>query len=450
MSGNEKLDLKHNNELIDRINSENYIKTITDLADEKEIVTSEDVMTRTLHKLISGGTRIDSSFYQKLIQHKLLKPIDNSLKMPNGINTDSLVAECMKILREDRIFSRMFVAYGDLPMKMMRNVHFETPISLKMSIIKEAMPRLFTHSVKASLLAVYIGLQEGLLHKDIYKLASAAMFHDISELHINPEFQNPKHKMTDEDWSQIYAHPVVSYLILKEFPAYNPEISQAVIDHHEKLDGSGYPRGKTFSEIDRNAQIVAVAETIAALIDKGYAHDEIDAKLKMSQGQYNNKYIYYILSVLKESSGSRDLTRQQYTLQKIDTKISIVGSIIKNWFSLVAKLNEQQKSQMLVNTINVRIDYLQMQLIGGGIDIEELEQVYILLGNNTEEWLHDINFIIDESMFQLHQTISEAKRNWPEYKIPHKPRSLGAFLSLWMEETENNVKLEMENITISK
>lgn len=447
MSNNKKDDFNFNNELIDKINSEDYIKAITEMGDKTDIVTSEDVLSRTLHKLIAGGTKIDSSFYTKLIQHKLLKPIDRSIVMPNGINSDSLVAECLKILREDKIFSRMFLAYGDLPMQMMRNVHFETPISLKMSLIKEAMPRLFTHSVKAALISIFIGLKEGMLHRDIYKLATASMFHDISELHINPELQNPKHKMTDDDWAQIYAHPVVSYLILREFPPYNPEISQAVIDHHEKLDGSGYPRGKNADDIDKNAQILAVSETIAALIDKGYTHDEIDAKLKMSQGQYNNKYIYHVLSLLKELASTNSISQQQNTLQKIDKKIQIVGNIINNWDDLTNKLNEQQRTQLLISTVNDRIEYLQMQLNGSGIDIEQLDQVYVLLGDNTEEWLHDINFIIDESLFQVHQTICEAKRNWPEYKETHKPRSLGEYLSQWMADTEKQVKLELNMIS---
>ena len=440
MSASRKEDFRFNDELIDKINSEDYIKTITDLADETEIVANEDIMTRTLHKLIANGTRLDSSFYEKLIQHKLLKPIDRSLMMTNGINSDSLVAESMRLFRKDRIFSRMFVSYGDLPMKIMQNVHFESQISLKMSIIKEAMPRLFSHSVKAALISVFIGLKESLPHKDIYKLAMASLFHDISELHINPELQDPKHKMTDEDWAQIYAHPVVSYLILKEFPAYNPEISQTVIDHHEKLDGSGYPRGKKANEISQFSQILAVAETIAALIDKGYSHDEIQAKLKMNQGQYNNKYIYHVLSVLKEILPSGDSSEQQHELKNIDEKILSVANIIQNWDGLFVKLTKQQQEQKLVHTINERINYLQTQMSENGLDFEQLEQIYILLGDNTDEWLHDINAVVEESLFKLNKTISEAKRNWPEYKDPHKPRSLGEFLSKWMTESEVEIK----------
>lgn len=439
MSVGKKDEFKFNDELIDKINNEDYIKTITELADETEIVANEDIMTRTLHKLIANGTRLDSSFYEKLIQHKLLKPIDRSLMMTNGINTDSLVAESMKIFRNDKILSRMFISFGDLPMNFMRNVHFEAQISLKMSVIKEAMPRLFSHSVKTALISVFIGLKEGILHKDIQKLATAAMFHDISELHINPELQNPKHKMTDEDWAQIYAHPVVSYLILKEFPAYNPEISQTVIDHHEKLDGSGYPRGKRKSKISQFSQILAAAETIAAMIDKGYTHDELQARLKMSHGQYNKKYIYHVLSVLKDILPGDKEKNQEYELKHIDEKIVSVGTIIKNWDALFEKLTKQQQDQKLVHVINERINYLQIELSENGLDFDQLEEVYILLGENSEEWLHDINAIIEESIFKLRQMVSEAKRNWPEYRHPHKPRSLGEFLSQWIFSTESEV-----------
>jgi hypothetical protein len=242
--------------------------------------------------------------------------------------------------------------------------------------------------------------------------------------------------MTDEDWAQIYAHPVVSYLILKEFPVYNPEISQTVLDHHEKLDGSGYPRGKTADDISQFSQILAVAETIAAMIDKGYSHDEIQAKLKMSQGQYNNKFIYHVVSVLKDAMLPNHKDVQKHDLKNIDEKILGIGSIIKNWDEMHVKLNKQQQEQQLVHTINERVNYLQTQMSENGIDFDQLEQIYILLGDNTDEWLYDINAIVTEILFKLNQTISEAKRNWPQYKEPHKPRSLGEFLSVWMADSE--------------
>ncbi|MBD3610585.1 MAG: HD domain-containing protein [Gammaproteobacteria bacterium] len=429
-------EISFNNELIDKINSDDYIKAVTELGDTKEMVTSEDVMTRTLHKLVSKGTQIDSSFYDKLIQHKLLKPLDRSVIISNGINTDSLVAEAMTMMNRDKRFNYMFMKYGDLPLQLMRNVHLENQISLKITIIKQAMPRLFKHMIQTALLALYIGLKDGLKNKELIQLITASILHDISELHINPDLQNPEYKMSDEDWTQVYAHPIVSFLILREFPVYNTSISNIVLEHHEKLDGSGYPRGKLVDEISKAGQILAVADTISALLEKGCLCDEIEAKISMNQGQYNTKYLYTVISALKSTAHYEDTETKAYTLKRVDEKLGLVGKIIQEWHDIFHKLTEQQKNQLLIDTINKRIKYIQMQLIGSGLDTEQLDQIYILLGEETGEWLHDTNSISNEAIFQLSTTVKEAKRNWPEYNAPHKARSLGEYLSTWMSDTE--------------
>lgn len=425
-----------NNDLIDQINSDSYIKTVTELGDTMELMSSEDIRTRTLHKLVAKGTKIDSTFYDKLIQHKLLKPIDRSLLVTDGITTDKLVAEAMSILNADRRFNYMFMTYGDLPVQILRNIYLEAPIALKMTIIKQAIPRLFKHSIEVALIALYIGLRENLKNKELSQLVTAGVLHDISELHITPELQDSTHSMSDEDWAQIYAHPVLSFLILREFPSYHPTISQIVLEHHEKLDGSGYPRAKRNTETCSLGHVLSVSEAVAGLIDKGYTAEELDAKLKMCQDQYNQRYIHYILEVLKSNpQKATELTNKQVNFKNIDEKLTLIGAIIDEWEVLRNKLSSEQKQQLLIDTLDMRLKNLRIHLIGGGFDTTQLEEIYLILGDDTKEWLQDTNSIIEEALFQIHTIIAEVKRNWPEYKDSHKPRSLGEFLSNWMNSS---------------
>ncbi|MBD3610586.1 MAG: HD domain-containing protein [Gammaproteobacteria bacterium] len=423
-----------------QINSNKYVKAVTKLGDKMDVVADEDVLTHTFHKLIAKGTKVDGSFYEKLIQHKLLKPIDRSLMVTDGVSADKLVADASMMISRDPKFKYMFMQFGDVPVHVMRKIHLENPLALKLTLIKLAMPRLFKHSIEVALIAIYIGLKAGRTNKELTQLATAGIFHDISELHINPELQNPEHDLTDDDWHQIYAHPFISYLILKEFPAYHPAISYMTLDHHEKLDGSGYPRGHDESEISSLGHILSVAESVAGLIDKGYTPDEIDAKLKMCQGQFNNQYIHFILTALRGAASFSDGSDKQPTLQIIDKKLHLIGEIIKEWHTLTEKLNEQQRNQMLIHTVTDRLKYLEMQLVGSGFDTEQLDQVYVMLGEDTEEWLSDSNSIIDEAMFQLNTIIGEVKRRWPEHANPHKPRSLGEYLSSWMNSSEDRIR----------
>ena len=436
-------DIKLKKDLVDTVNSNGYIEEITKLGDKMDVIAGEDILTQTYHKLISAGTKIDSTFYEKLIQHKLLKPIDRSLVASDGVNTDKLVAEASILLGRDPRFKKMFMKYADLPLQIFRHVHFENALSLKLTIIREAMPRLFRHSIQVSLVAIYLGIRDGLKNKDLFRLASAGMFHDIGELHINPELQNPEHRLDDDDWYQIYAHPFISYLILKEFPYYHPSISTIVLDHHEKIDGSGYPRGVKRDEINPLGQIMSIAEVTVGLMNKNLSSEDLEAKLKLCQGEYDRKYLGYLVEVFKDTK-RREESGNSHSLKVIDKKMSMVHGIIHEWQHLLEKLNDQQREQLLVHTVTDRLDYLHTKLVGTGFVPEETEVVYLALGEESDDWLIETSSIVDEALFQIHKIIGEVKRRWPQHKDPHKPRTLGEYLSIWLNDSEKKI---YENIS---
>ena len=70
-----------------------YIQQLVDTAENENISATEDIFNSHGVKLIASGTRINRNIYQKLINNKLLKPIDSSLKIENGVDTGYLLPE---------------------------------------------------------------------------------------------------------------------------------------------------------------------------------------------------------------------------------------------------------------------------------------------------------------------------------------------------------------------
>jgi len=78
-----------------------YVTTITEMADHKEVISSEDIYTSNGIKLITKNTIIGSSQREGLIKHKLCKPIDQSLIVQNGVTVDSLAREVARLIKEN-------------------------------------------------------------------------------------------------------------------------------------------------------------------------------------------------------------------------------------------------------------------------------------------------------------------------------------------------------------
>ncbi len=120
------------------------------------------------------------------------------------------------------------------------------------------------HEQNVSNLAVAIAREMGLDAERVHGLRLAAVVHDIGNIQIPAEILAKPAKLTEIEYAFVKTHPQAGHDILKDIDFPWP-VAQIVLQHHELLDGSGYPRGLKGSEIVLEARILAVANVIAAM-----------------------------------------------------------------------------------------------------------------------------------------------------------------------------------------
>jgi putative nucleotidyltransferase with HDIG domain len=125
----------------------------------------------------------------------------------------------------------------------------------------------YQHCLLVTGIAVDFGLSLGFARRDLERLQSAAMFHDIGKAKIPLAILDKPGRLDDEERAQIETHPGAGYDILKGSPGISPEILDAVRHHHEYLDGSGYPDGLCASSIADIVRILTISDIFAALIE---------------------------------------------------------------------------------------------------------------------------------------------------------------------------------------
>jgi HD-GYP domain-containing protein (c-di-GMP phosphodiesterase class II) len=120
------------------------------------------------------------------------------------------------------------------------------------------------HNLRVARLCVHIGRQMSMSASELRVLARAGLMHDIGKLGI-PEAVLDKHSPLDEsEWILMRTHPEMGLTLLDRIGQSSREVL-AVLYHHERLDGSGYPYGLKAEAIPIEARIVAVADTYDAL-----------------------------------------------------------------------------------------------------------------------------------------------------------------------------------------
>jgi len=151
------------------------------------------------------------------------------------------------------------------------------------------------HQRRVTDLACAIATEMNLSSRRINGLSMAGMIHDIGKIAVPEAILSKPTKLTAEEFIMIKTHPHVGYEILKEIDFPWP-VAQIILQHHERMDGSGYPHGLAGEEILVEARILAVADVLEATSsDRPYrpAHS-IDIALEensRNRGILYDKYV---------------------------------------------------------------------------------------------------------------------------------------------------------------
>jgi PAS domain S-box-containing protein/putative nucleotidyltransferase with HDIG domain len=120
------------------------------------------------------------------------------------------------------------------------------------------------HQMRVADIACAIAKEKGWSDARLQGLRVASMVHDIGKISISAELLTKPTRLTPADWEIIHEHPETGYRILKDIPFPWP-IAEIVRQHHERLDGSGYPFGLKGDAILPEAKILAVADVAEAM-----------------------------------------------------------------------------------------------------------------------------------------------------------------------------------------
>jgi putative nucleotidyltransferase with HDIG domain len=132
------------------------------------------------------------------------------------------------------------------------------------SAIERRDPYTAGHQIRSATLARTIATEMGLSQEKIDGIRVAGSIHDIGKLSIPAEILSKPTKLSEVEFSLIKEHSRSGYEILKDVESPWP-LAEIVYQHHERMDGSGYPRNLKGEEILIEARILAVADVVEAM-----------------------------------------------------------------------------------------------------------------------------------------------------------------------------------------
>lgn len=131
-------------------------------------------------------------------------------------------------------------------------------------VIDAKSPFTARHSERVAAIAVELGAELGFEREELRRLRRAGLLHDIGKLGTSNLILDKNGPLTDDERAAVELHPVHTRELLERVGAFR-ELAADAADHHEKLDGSGYPRGISGEQLSLSARILAVADIFEAM-----------------------------------------------------------------------------------------------------------------------------------------------------------------------------------------
>jgi HD-GYP domain-containing protein (c-di-GMP phosphodiesterase class II) len=168
---------------------------------------------------------------------------------------------------------------------------FDDTIKVVANLSDARDPYTFGHSARVSEFSVAIAEELG--WKETYEVRVGGVLHDIGKIGVPDAILNKKERLTDEEYARMKQHPTIGYNAMADSQAmssYLPMVLPAILEHHIRVDGGGYPAQRVGERISTVGQIVHVADVFDALTSTGRPYrsamppDEAIAILRRGSG----------------------------------------------------------------------------------------------------------------------------------------------------------------------
>lgn len=264
------------------------------------MVLADDAVTPNGQLLIPSGTRLTENHLFRMNLYQILSaaiqitdgknPVDPLLEtmadevfLPGDMHTNEIrLRKTEGFLRFNKVYMKVDTIIRELfddlllghPIDekkllattdtLISSARLKSDLFTYMHQIRSENYHTYVHSINVSILCNMFGHWLKLPKEDLDELTLAALIHDIGKTKISLDLLNKSEKLTEEEFNQVREHAQIGYEIIKE-SNFSQTVKDAVLLHHERNDGSGYPFGFTREEIPDFAKIIAITDVYDAM-----------------------------------------------------------------------------------------------------------------------------------------------------------------------------------------
>lgn len=265
-----------------------------------ESFAKEDIYDKNGILLLAKGQKTTDTVLANLKKHGGYEQ-KASVNSCNKENTETLPM-ALELGERMNIRNNHVLEYSN---KVISTIIFESktkPWWMFVNALSNYVDWLYTHSIDVALISLLMAVELGYTDEELLNIGLGALLHDVGKLLIPKSIIEKPGPLTDIEMVYIRQHCELGMSSLEPF-CLPKECTNIVLQHHERFDGSGYPKGLKGNEICLNAKIVMIADVVDAITSgRPYKQpQEMDAAIKILRSddeKYSQKLIHLLEKIL--------------------------------------------------------------------------------------------------------------------------------------------------------
>jgi HD-GYP domain-containing protein (c-di-GMP phosphodiesterase class II) len=389
--------------------------------------TTSDIFNHQGVLVTRKGVNIDQGVRQQLVKHKLLKPLDSHIGLEHQADTQTLINEFRLLLQQypDVQIVNEALNFGSEFEKLLQLERLHPLMTQKLTVLETQMHSEFEKSIFTAWLSTMIARELGLSMDERRDILVAALIHDIGLLHLDPDIVCSNRKLSSEEWRTVRAHVVVGKIIADSVPGIYPEVSRAIVEHHEDCFGAGYPLALNEGQLGVAGKVINMTDSIHSIRVKSFSNSKRtmgDIKPYLQLNPTTNGYEVYraTMSIIKKSGlqpvrlkpdncspdYAKNLGRQIKILKEAKQALDDINENLLELTERLDKHEVKQLSAIVAVTCRIRSTLDESGLLSSEI-VEWLLKERDLSAVDEEVMgeFNEIELLIKELTWQIRNTV---------------------------------------------
>ncbi|WKB51259.1 HD-GYP domain-containing protein [Eleftheria terrae] len=386
-----------------------YLDRVMDASRTQDIEATEDIVAGNGMKLLSKGARIDERVRERLLEYKLRKPLESTLKVAGGLDGNQLAEAGERLLEQHPTVHALRPPAAAEVLDSLRAFPDIETLHTLLTLYAGQDARKLDHAVAVSLLTMSLHQHLRLNSADQLRAAMlAGLYHDVGELYIDPAVLKGG-SLKLHQWKQVCVHPLVAFRLLADIPQLDKTVAQAVLQHHERLDGFGYPAGLRAEAIGKPGRILGASELLAGLAEASRTPmHSARVALKLVPGEFDRTVIDAVVSTpaaLEQEMDRVQLPSWDDTLGQVHEVVAGIHRIEQFRPELAEQLDAADgPTRLTFQAASFRYDRICMALVSAGVNTRDAGELRRLVNEVADPAMHlELTLVLRETRWRLQE-----------------------------------------------